>query len=130
VIVLDSSAAVEYLVGSNLGAWVEQRLLADPELHAPHLLDVEVAAALRRQIQLGGVALPLAEQALADLADLHMTRYPHLPFLARAWQLRANVTVADGVFVALAEALDATLVTTDSGLAGAPGVFARIEAPV
>jgi predicted nucleic acid-binding protein len=129
MIVLDSSAAVDYLSGRGPGEWVEERLLGGAELHAPHLIDVEVTGALRRRVQRGELSRSLAEQALADLADLDMTRYPHLPFLARAWELRENLTVADAIFVALAEALDAALVTTDTALAGAPGVRARIEAP-
>jgi predicted nucleic acid-binding protein len=129
VIVLDSSAAIDYFVGSTNGAWVEERLREAPEIHAPHLLDVEVIGALRRLVQLGDVPRPIAEQAIVDLEQLDVTRYPHLPFLARIWELRENLTAGDATFAALAEALGATLVTTDPRLALAPGIQASVVAP-
>lgn len=82
-------------------------------LHAPHLLDVEVTAALRRRVRLGQTRPTRAFEALADLADLAALRWDHAPLLGRAWELRENVTAYDGVYVALAEALDAVLVTSD-----------------
>jgi predicted nucleic acid-binding protein len=130
LIVLDSSAAVDYLVGTEpLGDWVEARITADDDLHAPHVVDVEVVGALRRLVLAGELARTVARQALADLGALNLRRYPHLPFVPRVWQLRDNVPAADACFVALAEALDATLVTTDRRLAAASGVRARILAP-
>jgi predicted nucleic acid-binding protein len=104
-------------------------LVADPDLHAPHLLDVEVANALRRRVTTRAIRETRAKQALEDLSDLDLTRYPHLPFIERVWELRANLTAYDAVFVALAEALGATLVTTDSRLARAPGARVEIETP-
>jgi predicted nucleic acid-binding protein len=130
LIVLDSSAAVDYLVGTEpQGDWVEACIRADDDLHAPYVVDVEVAGALRRLVLSGELARTVARRALADLEALDLRRYPHLPFVPRMWQLRDHIQAADACFVALAEALDATLVTTDRRLAAAPGSRARILAP-
>lgn len=129
MIVLDSSAAVDYLVVRGPGEWVEERLLEAGEAHAPHLLDVEVANALRRLVRVGSVSNARARDALDDLMDLELTRYPHLPFLERMWELRDNLSASDAAFVALAEALGAPLVTTDASLTRVPRLRARILAP-
>jgi len=128
VIVLDASALVELLLGSELGRAVGARI-ADPELglHAPHLADVEVAQALRRYVREGLLEAPAAEAALAELRALDLERHSHEPLLERVWALRENVTAYDAVYVALAEALDAPLLTCDGRLARAPGLRARVE---
>ena len=128
MIVLDSSAAVDYLAGYEPRAtWVAERLLADPDLHAPHVLDLEVIGAVRRAALKGELSRVRARQVISDLIDLDITRYPHLPFIERIWAVRDNLTASDAAFVTLAEALGATLVTTDSALAAAPGIAARVE---
>jgi predicted nucleic acid-binding protein len=130
LIVLDSSAAVHYLVGTDpLGGWVETCIKADEDLHAPHLIDVEVLGTLRKLVLKGELARTIAQRALENLEALDLRRYPHMPLVPRMWQLRDNVHAADACFVALAEALDATLVTTDLRLAAAPGVRARFLTP-
>ncbi len=129
MIVLDSSAAVEFLVGRDLGVWVETQLAADPDLHAPHLIDVEVASALRKLVRLGEIGESFARRALTDFADFDLARYPHLPFLGRIWQLRTNLTAPDATYVALTESLGATLVTTDRRFARAPALRTRVIAP-
>ena len=96
-------------------------------LHAPHLLDVEVTQTLRRYAAAGILAVARAEEALQDLRDLRIRRYPHLLFLRRVWELRDNLTSYDALYVALAETLDATLVTCDRKIASAPGHQARVE---
>lgn len=128
MIVLDASALVELLLGSELGRAVGARI-ADPELglHAPHLADVEVAQALRRYVREGLLEAPAAEAALAELRALDLERHSHEPLLERVWALRENVTAYDAVYVALAEALDAPLLTCDGRLARAPGLRARVE---
>lgn len=128
MIVLDASALVELLLGSELGRAVGARI-ADPELglHAPHLADVEVAQALRRYVREGVLEAPAAEAALAELRALDLERHSHEPLLERVWALRENVTAYDAVYVALAEALDAPLLTCDGRLARAPGLRARVE---
>ena len=129
MIVLDSSAAVDYLAREQAAIWVEEQLRADPDLHAPHLLDVEVAGAFRRFEREGYVTAARAQEALLDLAELRVSRYPHMPLLDRIWELRFNLSASDSAFAALAEALDADLVTTDLRLARAPGIRARIVSP-
>ena len=127
MIVLDASAAVEWLLQTPRGWRVGQRIFAHAEsLHAPHLLDVEVAQVLRRYVAVHGISLSRAEEALQDLMDLRVRRYPHTTLLRRIWALRSNLTSYDALYIALAEALPATLLTCDTKLSAAPGV-ARVE---
>lgn len=129
MIVLDASALLEFLLQTPLGIRVEGRLLRnEDEFHSPHLVDVEVTQGLRRLVRAGEVSPERAAEAIADLADLDLHRHPHLDLLTRAWKLRENVTAYDAMYVALAEALDAPIVTCDTPLARAPGHRARIEA--
>jgi predicted nucleic acid-binding protein len=128
VIVADASAVLELLLGTEAAAPVAARLLDPAEtLHAPHLLDVEVAQALRRYALSGQLRPQQGERALADLLDLPVERHPHTVLLQRAWELRRSISAYDAVYVALAEALGAPLVTRDSKLARAHGHRARIE---
>jgi predicted nucleic acid-binding protein len=128
VIVVDASALLEFLLQSPLGARVEARLFRDgDELHAPHLVDVELVQGLRRLVRIGDVSSARADEAIADLTDLDLHRHAHLDFLDRAWKLRDNITAYDAMYVALAEAIDAPIVTCDNPLGGAPGHRARIE---
>jgi predicted nucleic acid-binding protein len=128
MIVIDASAITEFLLQTDLGMRVEERLYRhDAQLHAPHLIDVEVLSALRRLVHLGEVRARRAEEALEDLAMLRITRHGHLDLLTRAWQLRQNVTAYDAVYLALAEALGGTVVTCDGPFGAAPGHATRIE---
>jgi predicted nucleic acid-binding protein len=128
VIVVDASALLEVLLRTPAAAAVESRLFAAGEtLHAPHLLDVEVAQVLRRYVALGQIDAVRAREALDDLADFPFRRYPHDVLLRRIWDLRHNLTAYDAAYVTLAEALDAALITRDERLAGAPGHRARVE---
>lgn len=128
MIVVDASALVEVLLRSSSAALIERRLFdAGETLHAPHLLDVEVTQVLRRYASVGEIDAARGRAALEDLADFPLRRYPHDLLLTRAWDLRSNVTAYDAMYVALAEALDALLVTRDRRLAGAAGHQARIE---
>jgi predicted nucleic acid-binding protein len=128
VIVVDASALLEFLLQTPLGIRVEARLFRDEdEFHSPHLLDVEVTEALRRLVRAGEVSADRAAGAIADLIDLDLHRHAHLDLLTRAWRTRENLTAYDAMYVALAEALDATLVTCDTPLANAPGHRAHIE---
>ena len=130
MIVLDASAAVELLLGTDAGSRVADRI-ADPaeSIHAPHLLAVEVAQVMRRLVAAGDVGAARAAAALDDLADLDAERYPHEPFLPRMFALRENLTAYDAAYVALAEALDAPLLTFDRRVAAAPGHRASVELP-
>lgn len=128
MIVVDASALIEFLLQSSIGARVEARLLRDDdEWHAPHLIDVEVTQGLRRLVRAGELSTGRAAEAIADLADFDIHRHAHLDLLTRVWKLRDNVTAYDAVYVALAESLDASVVTCDAPLAKAPGLKARIE---
>ncbi|HXM65371.1 MAG TPA: type II toxin-antitoxin system VapC family toxin [Candidatus Acidoferrum sp.] len=118
MIVLDASAAIDWLLQTDAGQRIEKRIYSRGEsLHAPHLLDVEVAQVLRRLVREGAVSAQRAEQALQDLLDLRVTRYPHYVFLPRIWQLRNNLSAYDAAYVALSEKLGATLITRDARLA-------------
>lgn len=124
---MDASAAVELLLGTRLGAQVAVRLQADGPAHAPHLIDVEVASALRRGVARRVVEETRAAEALEDLGGLALVRYPHGPLLARVWELRAGLSPYDATYVALAEQLGASLVTRDARLRRAGGHKARVE---
>ena len=128
MIVVDASALLEFLLQTSLGARVEARLFGDEdELHAPHLVDVEIAQGLRRLVRTGEVSSGRAGEAIADLTDLDLHRHAHRDLLDRAWKLRDNISAYDAMYVALAEAIEAPIVTCDGPLAKAPGHRARIE---
>ena len=128
MIVVDASAITELLLQTELGIRVERRVYRDDDdLHAPHLLDVEVLSALRRLVHAGEVLAERAEEAIEDLALLRIARHGHLDLATRAWELRQTFTEYDAVYLALAESLDATVVTCDRPFAAAPGHSARIE---
>ena len=127
MIVLDASAVVDLLASAAVNQDLRERILGDDDRHAPHLLDVEVAQALRGLIARGALSDDRASDARADAALLPIVRYPHLPLVERAWELRANLSVCDGVYVALAELLGAPLVTCDLRLAGVPSHTATVE---
>jgi predicted nucleic acid-binding protein len=128
VIVVDASALLEFLLQTSLGARVEARLFReDDELHAPHLVDVEITQGLRRLVRTGEVSAGRADDAIADLTDLDLHRHPHLDLLGRAWKLRDNISAYDAMYVALAEAIESPIVTCDGPLAKAPGHRVRIE---
>jgi predicted nucleic acid-binding protein len=128
VIVVDASALLEVLLRRLPAKAVEDRLFApDQTLHAPHLLDLEVAQVIRRYAANGEIDGARGRVALADLADFPLRRYPHDFLLPRIWELRDNLTAYDAAYVALAEALDAPLLTRDRRLAAAAGHAARIE---
>jgi len=129
VIVLDASVIVDFLLGLPPHApAIAERIRAEaPELAAPYLLDAEVGQVLRRHVRAGHVPATRAEEAIEDLLALPMVRYPHAPFLSRAFALRDNTTVYDALYLVLAEALRAPLLTRDASLRGVPGHRARVE---
>lgn len=128
MIVVDASAMTELLLQTALGSRVETRLFRDgDELHAPHLLDVEVLQALRRVVRKKDTEPARVEEAIQDLLLFGIVRHPHDHLLGRAWQLRDAVSAYDAMYIALTEALDATMVTCDSPLGSVPGHSARVE---
>ena len=128
MIVVDASALVELLLDTDEAGAVAARLFdSGDSLAAPHLIDVEAAQVLRRYAQVGEIDGRRGREAMADLADMPIRRYPHDVLLPRVWDLRHNLTAYDAAYVALAEALDAPLVTRDRRLARAAGHGADIE---
>lgn len=128
MIVVDASAMTEFLLQTPLGVRVEARLFRDDdEFHAPHLLDIEVVQVLRRLVRTRELSKTRAEEALADLADFHVRRHGHVDLLSRVWEMRANLTSYDAVYVALAEAIGGPLVTCDGPLGASPGHTASID---
>jgi len=128
VIVLDASAAIEWLLQSPVGIKIGDRIFSPSEsLHAPHLLDVEVAQVLRRYVREKTMTPQRGQEALDDFGDLPLRRYPHDFLLPRIWELRARLTAYDAAYVALAELLDAPLLTRDGKIASAAGHDADVE---
>jgi predicted nucleic acid-binding protein len=128
LIVLDASALLDLLLGTTSGWRLAERIRPfEISLHAPHLIDIEVTQAVRKYVLSGSVSAERGRLALRHLADLDLERYPHTPLLPRIWALRENLTAYDAAYVALAEVLDATLLTSDRCLAAAPGILADVE---
>lgn len=128
MIVVDASAAVTMFL--NLGpsaARVRERLGQVEVVHVPHLFDIEVLHALRRHSLRGDLSGEQSWLIMDLLHEMNAVRYPHAPLVARIWGLRENLTAYDAAYVALAEALDAPLVTMDARLAQAPGIRATVE---
>ena len=118
MIVVDASTVVAALLHRGLA----REQLAREQLHAPHLLDTEVAHALRRRVAAGQLTADAGWTALHTLGRLGMTRHAGFPVAARVWELRDNVSAYDATYVALAEQLGCPLVTTDARLSKAPGL--------
>ena len=128
MIVIDASALVEILLRTKRADRLMARAFSRSEqLHAPQLLDIEIAQVLRRLLRQKDITAARAEQALQDLSDLLIERHGHQTLIPRIWQLRDSLSAYDGVYVALAEALAAPLLTCDAKLAGAHGHRATIE---
>ena len=127
MIVVDASAVLEVLLQTDRGRALEGRLFGGAVLNAPYVLDLEVAQVLRRHVLRGGLEPVRGAGALRDYHDLRIERYAHHLFLGRIRELRENATAYDAAYLALAEALDAPLLTTDRRLAEVPGHGAAVE---
>jgi predicted nucleic acid-binding protein len=128
VIVVDASALLEVLLRTPVAPAVERRLFdARARLHAPHLIDLEAAQVLRRYAASDQISADRGRQALEDLAALRLARWPHDALIPRIWALRENLTAYDAAYVALAEALDAPLLTCDRRLAATARRHAKVE---
>ena len=128
MIVLDASAAVDWLLQTAAGQRIEQRIYARQDtLHTVHLLDVEFAQVLRRLVRGGSLTPKRADEAIEDMAALRITRYAPVLLLQRIWRLRQNLSAYDAAYVALAEKLQAPLITRDRRIAAAPGHAATVE---
>jgi len=127
VLVVDASVLAVALADDGADGECARSRLRGETLSAPELLDLEVLSVIRRQALAGTVDARRAKSALADLTDIPIRRIPHLPLLARCWELRENLTVYDAAYVALAETLGVDLLTGDRRLARASGVRCRVE---
>jgi predicted nucleic acid-binding protein len=127
MMVIDASAAIEWLLNSSTGRRVRDVLLSAQALAAPHLIDVEIVQTLRRYVRRREITPERGRVALRDLGDVQLNRFPHLPMAERMWELRDNVSAYDAAYVSLAEGLDATLLTCDRKLASAVGLRVRVE---
>jgi predicted nucleic acid-binding protein len=128
MLVVDASCLCEVLIGGPAAESIRERLAADSDHAAPHIVDVEVFGVIRREHLQGRIDRTAAAQAVEDLEAWPGERFGHRLFVFRAWQLRHTVRGWDAMYVALAEALDAVLVTTDLRLMAATGPTCRIEA--
>ena len=128
MIVLDASAVVDWLLQTPEGRHINHRIIGRREtLHTVHLLDVEFAHVLRRLVREKTLTARRAEEAIEDLSAVRLTRYAPALVLKRIWQLRQNLSAYDASYVALAEELQAPLITRDRRIAAAPGHSASVE---
>lgn len=127
MLVVDAGCLFEVVAATPSADAIRRRLAADDDQVAPHLMDVEVLGVIRRHHAAGHLDDTAATQAIEDLRDWPGDRVGHRLLLERAWSLRSNVRVTDGLYVALAEALAATLLTTDQRLTRATGPTCEIE---
>ena len=123
MVVVDSSV----LVSALLRPGPSRERLSEEELHAPHLLDSEVTSALRGLVLANRLEAGAAEGALDGLQSASLTRYPASPLTRRVWQLRANLSAYDALYVALAERLGCALLTADARIARAPGLRCPVD---
>lgn len=127
MIVLDTSALVEFLVGADAVAERVRTAVAGERLAAPHAADLECTSALRGLVRAARLPPDEGERALALLGSINIRRYPHVPLLQRIWQLRHNMWPYDAAYVALAEALGTELVTVDRKITGVPGLRCTVR---
>jgi predicted nucleic acid-binding protein len=131
MLVIDASAVAELILGRDRAGSIATRIAEhDHDLHAPHLLDIEVVSALRGLVAGGNASAERAGEAVVDLADLPITRYSHELVLPRVWDLRSNFSAYDAAYVALAEALapaGVPLMTADARLSRAARKHTDLE---
>jgi predicted nucleic acid-binding protein len=127
VIVLDTSAIVEFLVGADPVADQIRALTAGEKLAAPHAIDLECASTLRGLVRGGKLPPDEGERALQLFGRMKIRRYGHVPLLTRIWQLRPNMWPYDAAYVALAESLGADLVTLDAKMEKIPGLMCTVR---
>jgi len=129
LLVIDASVLFEVVADTPESESIRQRIAIDPDHVAPHLIDAEVLSVIQTHHRRGALDTTGADQAVDDLRRWPGERWSHRPLLTRAWQLRANLRGYDALYVALAEALGATLLTLDQRLAAAPMLRCEVEVP-
>jgi predicted nucleic acid-binding protein len=127
LIVVDASIVVTALADDGPDGDLARLRLRGERLAAPHLIDIEVTSAWRRLVSLGELDDRRAQLAMRDLLALRLARVPHGPLLGRCWELRENLTIYDGAYVALAETLDVTLLSLDVRIKQASGPRCSVE---
>jgi predicted nucleic acid-binding protein len=127
MLIIDASCLFEVVADTALAEPIRQRLRLDGELAAPHIIDAEVLGTIRFHHLTRRLDASAAQQAVDELRDWPGDRFSHRSLLARAWDLRHAVRSWDALYVALAEALDAPLITSDARLARASGPLCSIE---
>ncbi len=127
MIVVDTSALIDAVLGRPAKPALLTRLADDGDLHAPHLIDVEILHALRRLAPTAAVPETRLDDARTDIREIALTRYPLGSLADRVWDLRQHLTAYDAAFIALAEALEVPLVTCDRRLGRAGGHRAQVE---
>jgi predicted nucleic acid-binding protein len=127
MLIVDAACLYELVARTERASQIEEFLEQDPDFAAPHIVDVEVLGIIRRDLMLGLLDPTAARQAVEDLRDWPGERHSHQELIGRAWQLRNNVRTWDAFYVALAEALQATLVTRDQRLGRVPGLRCKVE---
>ena len=127
MLIVDASSLYETIVGTPRSERIRARLDSDPDLVAPHVIDVEVISIIRRYHMLGRLDATLSRQAVENLQAWPGQRFGHIRLLNRAWELRNNVRAWDAFYVALAERLQGTLITLDAKLASATGIRCQVE---
>jgi predicted nucleic acid-binding protein len=129
MLIVDASTLFEVVASTPRAGSIRAVLAADPDHAAPHLVDAEVMSVIQRQYRRGALDTTAAGQAVDDLCSWPGERWPHAVFAPRVWELRNSVRSYDAYYVALAEALDAPLVTCDDRLARAIGPMCEIVVP-
>ena len=127
MLIVDAGALYEVLTGTRWGEQIRQRLEEDDDQAAPEVIDVEVLGVIRRHFLFGELDRTAATQAIEDLRDWPGERFSHRALLDRAWQLRNSVRVWVAMYVALAEALQSVLITTDGRLARVAGLQCAVD---
>lgn len=129
MLVIDASVLFEVVADTQEAEVLRARMMLDHDHAAPHLIDAEVLSIIRTHHRLGALDATASHQAVDDLRAWPGERWSHRPLLARAWELRSSLRSYDALYVALAEALEATLLTLDRRLAGASGIRCAVEVP-
>jgi predicted nucleic acid-binding protein len=127
-VILDASAAVDLVLDREpMASSVRGEKLRAARIGAQHLIDVDVLVGVRQVFPVEGVDARRGEAAVEDFVAIPIVRFPHRRLVQRAWSLREGVSAADAIYIALARALDARLVTTDAALARAPGLPVEVR---